>query len=502
MVRDSDNRTAPPARRGAASEGTAVALSTPAGEGGLAVVRVTGHDALPVARAVFPAWRATEPPSHVAVHGVVVWPAPPACDHAPPAGVAPGQELDTVVALPFLAPRSYTGEDVVEFSCHGGRLAAHLVVEACLAAGAIPAGPGEFTRRAFLNGKLSLDQAEAVADLIQAEDTLAATAAVAQLRGGLDRELQALEEPLLKLQAELEGSLEFVAEEGLATTDPAQLLASLDAALARGEGLLALAPSGRRLRDGVQVVLVGPPNVGKSTLFNALLGEERVLVDAEAGTTRDVVTARRERDGLRYHLHDTAGLREGGGRVEQMGMDRTRAAAADADIVLELVEAGAYSVKNVLAEAAARAGGTDTVATVEGGRAGAVDTLCVLTKADLLDADQRARLVEDAGHHVTSARDGEGVDDLWTAIGRAAETARLSEAIALGVVLNRRHQHRLERSCAELAALRTAVASEQPGDEVVATWLGTILGELGQISGRVYTEKMLGEVFGRFCVGK
>ena len=469
---------------------TIVALVTPAGIGGLAVVRVSGRDALAAARALFPAWRDGDPPaSHRAVHGLVVWPRTAPRDHAPPAGVAPGDPLDEVVALPFCAPRSYTGEDVVEFFCHGGHAAAHLVVDACLAAGAVPAAAGEFTRRAFLNGKLSLDQAEAVADLIHAEDTLAARAALARLRGGLDRELSAVEEPLLALQAELEGALEFTAAEDLARVVPARAVAVVDDALAHIAALLALAPAGRRLSDGVQVVLVGPTNVGKSSLFNALLGEERVLVDAEAGTTRDVVSASRVVGGLRFVLHDTAGLRAGGGRVEQLGMERTRTALGRADLVLHLVAADAEQTRQVLDLDVRPAAPPEAV------------VLDVVTRADLLDAEARARQVP-AAPRLTSAVTGEGVAELWQEMVQAAGRAEMESALALGAVLNHRHRHRLERCRDELRALRADATASWPGDEVVASLLGGVLGELGEISGRVYTEKLLGEVFGRFCVGK
>ncbi|MFO7653209.1 MAG: GTPase [Candidatus Krumholzibacteriia bacterium] len=504
---------------------TVVARVTAAGEAGLAVVRVSGPAALAVARAVAPALGA-EPETHRARRTLAVWPEQPAIlgqpeqhgspglsgrpeppgqpeqpgqpgrpgQQQPPPGLAPGDPLDDVVVLVFRGPHSYTGEDVVEISCHGGPMSAHLVVEACLAAGAAPAGAGEFTRRAFLNGKLSLDQAEAVADLIQAEDVLSARGALQQLRGGLDREIRAVERPLLALQAELEGGLEFLEEERPAV-DPRRIVAPLTSALADVERLLALATAGRRLRDGVHVTLVGAPNVGKSSLFNALLGEARAIVDDEAGTTRDVVTAHRDRDGVRYHLHDTAGLRSGGGRVERLGMDRTRAAVARADVVLDLalstaVSGGAGPDAGTAAAGIARDGGPAPV------------VLRVWTQSDRLDAAPHERLRDGAGL-ITSARSGEGLTAVWEAIATAAERERLVEAADLGVVLNLRHRARLARCRDELQQLvRELESAEPPGEEVVAGWLGAALGELGEISGRVYTERLLGEVFGRFCVGK
>jgi tRNA modification GTPase len=463
---------------------TIAALATPPGTGGLAVVRVSGPGALAVAAAVFSAsGSGGRLESHRARRGTLIWPRDPRGKHRTPEGLAPGDAIDEVVALAFLAPASYTGDDTVEFTCHGGKTTSRLAVEACLAAGAVPAGPGEFTQRAFLNGKLSLDQAEAVADLIGAEDVLAARAALRQLLGRFDRELRSIEEPLLALLADLEGGLEFGIEEDLGRVDPRRVGETLAAARREIERVLALAPAGRKLRDGVQVVLYGETNIGKSSLFNALLGADRVIVDAEPGTTRDVVSAHRERGGVRFRFHDTAGLRTGGGRVERLGMERTLAALAEADVVLSLRQAEAQAE-------------TPDPAPPE------AVVLDVVTKGDLVDANTRSRLEAEDSVLITSARTGEGLEALWRALLEAAERERLAEAVELGVVLNRRHADRLERCRRELVALHAAATTGGAGEEVVATWLGGVLRELGEISGRVYSEKLLGEIFGRFCVGK
>lgn len=453
---------------------TIVALATPEGEGGLAVVRLSGPGAVAVARKMFTSRDfGPEVASHVAVYGILKQPS--GC------GEIDYEPIDQVLALPLLAPRSYTGEDTVEFFCHGGRMVARQVVAACRAAGARPATAGEFTRRAFLNGKLSLDQAEAVADLIHAESRHAARAAMGQLLGGLNQQLTAIEAPLLELLGQIEGSLEFLDEEDVGP-GPDHTASVLAAAVARIDELLNLAPAGRLLRDGVQVVLTGPTNVGKSSLFNALLEEDRAIVDGEAGTTRDVVSAAVEKNGTRFVFHDTAGLREEPGRVEMMGIQRTREAVGRADIVLALFEAG----------------GVPAVP-LEGDHSAPV--IPVLTKADAAAVSS----LNVPGAIVTSSADGRGLPELWTELGRVVAGFGLNEAVSLGVVINERHRHRLAECRADLALLLEELgddAESAAGSEVVGTMLSSILSRFGEISGRVFSEQLLASIFSRFCVGK
>ncbi len=252
---------------------TIVAIATPEGNGGVALVRLSGSDALTIAAKVFGPGFGKETKSHRAVYGILQW---------PDGGISPNSAMfgaiDQVIALPMLRPNSFTGEDTVEFFCHGGRVVSRQVVSACRLAGARPATAGEFTRRAFLNGKLSLDQAEAVADLIHAESDMAARAAIRQLLGGLNGQLVAIEKPLLDLLARLEGGLEFLEEDhaGVDSTEIARVLSESMVGITR---LLDLAPAGRLLREGIHVVLTGAPNVGKSSLFNRLVQSDRAIVD-------------------------------------------------------------------------------------------------------------------------------------------------------------------------------------------------------------------------------
>ncbi len=476
---------------GPQNQATVVALATPAGEGGLAVVRLSGFEAVAIAARVFRGRGFSEKPeSHRAVFGLAVWPETGA---GLPQGYLRDQGvIDRVLVLPLLAPRSYTGEDTVEFFCHGGRVVAAEIVAACCVVGASPAPPGEFTRRAFLNGKLSLDQAEAVADLIHAADVRGARAAVGQLLGGFDKELRRIEIPLLGLLAELEGSLEFTAEEEFSVADD-HIQTTLLASCKEIDQLLSFAPAGRLLRDGVQVVLVGPPNVGKSSLFNALLHEQRAIVDDTPGTTRDVVSARVIRGGQSYVLHDTAGLRTPGGSIEEKGMALTRAMVKKADIVLRLVE---------------EVGAQDEPKPVEALDLGpelSSPVVIVVTKCDrgaTMRCDGPTADSSSAQVVRTSSVTGEGVEPLWGVMEDVTAEFRLEEALSRGVILNDRHRARLGECRADLGELLELQATGEAGAEVVASVLAGILSGLGEVSGRVFSEQLLDSVFKRFCVGK
>jgi tRNA modification GTPase len=504
-------------QRSAPVTATVVARATPEGEGGLAVVRISGPEAMSIARRVFlgpgfgPA--APLPPTpRRAVYGIL---------HAP-VDLQDIEEqaldiIDEALALPMPGPHSYTGEDTVEFFCHGGRQVAAAVVRACQAAGAVAAPPGEFTRRAFLNGRLTLDQAEAVADLITAGSEQAARAAVAQLRGGLDAELGAVEWPLLDLLVRLEGALEFSDDDGV-SVPVAEVRLTLAEAIAGIDRLLALAPAGRLLREGIHIALAGAPNAGKSSLFNRLVGDDRALVDAEPGTTRDVVAASVRRGGRLYVLHDTAGLRDEAGRVESMGIARARETAAGADLVLLLAEAGqawpslalpAVGAPPVLrvatkgdldgAAAGSRCAGASRGGDGAAGGATAPHSTCAgaSASAPMASAPMASAPI------ITSAVTGAGLDTLWAAIEHQVETWNLDEAVSLGVVLNERHRQRLLEGRDELSQL-VALYDDgaDPGEEVAGTLLAATLARLGEISGRVFSEQLLDGVFRRFCVGK
>jgi len=448
------------------------ALATPPGRSALAVVRVSGAGALEVADRVLPGAARTEGREA----GLAGW--PPRVAHLTTLVSADGTAIDQALVSVFRAPHSYTGEDLVEFSCHGGLLAPAELLAALHAAGARPAAPGEFTRRAVLNGKLDLLQAEAVGDLIDATAPAQGRAALYQLDGGLSRRLLALREELLELLALLSYDIDFPEEDDGAV--PRERMLALRTRVRDSIGrLLATAPAGQRLHDGALVVLAGRPNAGKSSLFNALLGSSRALVTEIPGTTRDTIEAQSDVLGWPVRYADTAGLRDADERLERMGIEVSRRYVAAADLVLLCVEA-------------------DRDATPDERRLlGERPSLLVRSKADLSPEPH--------------AGDGLGVSAVT-----GAGLDRLREAIALRLfgdgtgggyadlepMLSReRHRAGLTRAAAGLDAALPELA--RGGDPVLAAHhLRDAVAALEELIGLVHPDEVLGRVFARFCVGK
>ena len=461
------------------------AVATAPGDAGLAVVRVSGRGALEVADAVFrgaTTLAAAAPNS--AHHGWAV--APGGAGHGADREI--GRRIDEVVAAVFRAPRSYTREDVVELSCHAGRLCAARLLEALIAAGARLARPGEFTLRAFLNGRLDLVQAEAVADLIHAETGAAHDLALAQLGGALSRRLDALAEQLGDLLAEVEARIDFAEDVG-GIEAPPHVIAGIEAAAGQLAGLLDGAPYARAVREGVRVVLVGRPNVGKSTLFNALLGEERAIVTETPGTTRDLVSEHLEIAGVPVTLVDTAGWRDGGDPVETIGVERARSAAASAAVALWVLDRSAPPHDEDQAI---------------GRRLSGKRVLVALNKRDRparLAPGSAAALLGHEAHEVeVAAATGLGIGALREALASRLGTAGGQGALA-GAVSNPRHGEALERGRAALERAAGAARAPQPG-EIVALELREARGALGEVTGRAADADLLERIFSRFCVGK
>ncbi|HET9450870.1 MAG TPA: GTPase, partial [Aggregicoccus sp.] len=391
---------------------------------------------------------------------------------------AAGALLDEGLFLYFQAPHSFTGEDVVELHAHGSpRLLQLLLARALEDERVRPAGPGEFTRRALASGRLDLTRAEAVAALVAADSEAAVRAAAAGLAGALAERVRALEQPLRALHADLEGALDFPDEaEGAEQGAGARVVALA----AQARALLQALSQGRLVRRGARVVLYGPVNAGKSTLFNRLLGEPRALVDEEPGTTRDVLEARVEWEGLALALLDTAGLREQPARLEALGIARTREALCAADLALLVLPPGVGG-----AEAAAwRA------------EAGGMALLEVHGKSDTVPHPGPLPEGEGAALRV-SGLTGEGVELL-----RARVLARLWGGGAPGAVLlaSERHADALRR-CSEALA-RAEEASAVAPLEVVSGEVGLALEALGEVSGTCVSEALLDAIFSRFCIGK
>ncbi|MBI3182874.1 MAG: tRNA uridine-5-carboxymethylaminomethyl(34) synthesis GTPase MnmE [Myxococcales bacterium] len=435
---------------------TIAAVATPQAMGGLGVVRLSGPLALELALPIAPDVPSPPEPRRAYFTRMVD---------------AQGELLDQGLFLYFRAPHSYTGEEVVELQAHGSPRLMQMLLELLLRGGrARPAEPGEFTRRAFLNRRLDLARAEAVADLVAAESEAQVRAAAAQARGALSEKVRAIRQPLLALQADIEASLDFPEEtEGAAAGTRERLELSQKEAAA----LLSQAGFGRLLRRGARVVLCGPANAGKSTLFNRLLGEERALVDAEPGTTRDALEARLELSGLALTLVDTAGLTEAGGRLEAMGVERTRAALLGADLSVLVLPpwAGAAEAERWAKEA------KGPLITVAG-------------KADL-------GAPAPAGAVSASGLTGEGEAELRAEILRRLVGGRTPEAVAL---TSERHADALRRAVEALE--RAHSASLLGAEEAVAGEVGLSVEALGEITGESAPEELLDAIFGRFCLGK
>ncbi len=434
---------------------TIAAIATGPAAGGIGIIRLSGPASLMAARRV-----------------VKSLPAAPVARHAYFTRFtnAVGAVLDEGLVLYFAAPHSMTGEDVVELHAHGApRLLSLLLGEVLREDGVRLATAGEFTRRAFLSGRIDLSRAEAVADLVAAESEAQVRAAAAQLSGELAARLQAVHEPLLALQADLEGSLDFPEETEGAEDDAAPRLAEGLAAVRR---LLADARRGALIRRGARVVLYGPVNAGKSTLFNALAGAARALVDAEPGTTRDTLEARLELAGLAVTLIDTAGLREEAGRLEALGIGRTREALAGADLCVLV-----FPPEATADQRAAWRKEADSARLVE-----------VQGKSDLrAPADQLLGV---------SGQTGAGLSEL-----RERISARLGAAGASAVLAtSERHLAALEQVATALVRAQEALSVSTL--EVVAGELGLALHSLAELTGQDASTALLDAIFQRFCIGK
>ena len=490
-------------------QATIAAFSTPPGAAGLAVLRLSGDDAVAIADRVFrtgrlPASAATArtAPAHetgglAALEG---YQARFGYVHAPDNPAAP---IDQAVALRFRAPASYTGEDVVELQVHGSPAVRQLLFEAVLAAGAEPADAGAFTRRAVLNGRMDLAQAEAVADLIDAEAELSARAALDQLSGRLSLALEALREQLYMQMAAVNLCIEFPEHEE-AEVDHARDLPDLPAVLedviARLDGLIAGHHQGRVLREGFHVTLAGAPNAGKSSLLNALVGDTRAIVTDVPGTTRDRIEVRLVIDGLPVRLSDTAGLRDDAGAIEDLGIEQTRRALGEADLVFWLLDA----VQPVYPTAADRAS--------LGARAALVP---VLTKADLIADEAREARFEAIARDwqqstgtgegtllVSSALRGDGLEAIGRHIRAAYERLGAAPTGEQLLITNARHARALVEARDGLVGLAKQLAASPPPLDVLAQRLAAAAESLATIDGQQVDETLLDTLFSRFCVGK
>jgi tRNA modification GTPase len=439
-----------------------------------------------VGRAIFRAARVSEtkegvPPSHLLTYGHVVDP-------------ANGERVDEVLAAFMRAPRTYTREDVVELQAHGGPFVLRRIVALALAAGARAARPGEMTLRAFINGRLDLAQAEAVMALIQAESEAGMRLALRQLSGDLSRQIEEVREPAMAAMVRIEASIDFPEEE-VPQPERRELEALVDEARSRAGALLAGAERGRLLREGLRVAIIGRPNVGKSSLLNALLGTERAIVTPVAGTTRDTVEERATIGGVAVHLVDTAGLTQTDDPIERIGVERSRAAAREADLALLVVDGSC----------ALTAADTAVADELRGCGFGGDDgrqVMLVVNKSDLPAAfgdEDAAEVWPCAGAVRTSSVTPGGVAALEEVIAGAVSAGGAQGADPL--VASARHRDALRRAAEALDQAREALAGGVPLD-FVALDLRAAIAAVGEITGETATADLLDRIFAEFCIGK
>lgn len=440
---------------------TIAAIATAPGRSGIGIVRVSGPHLGPLAEAL--TGRAIAPRQAILA----------------PFRDASAEAIDEGIALFFEAPRSYTGDDVLELQGHGGPVVLRRLLQRCLELGARLAEPGEFTQRAYLNGKLDLLQAEGVIDLIDATTTHAARSAMRSLQGKFSSEIHKLIAQLIELRALLEATLDFP-DEDVDALDRGEIATRLAGVRAALDAVLEAARQGSVLRDGMHVVLAGAPNVGKSSLLNRLAGEELAIVTDVPGTTRDPVRQLLDIDGVPVHIVDTAGLRESEDAVERIGIERAWSAIENADVLVRLVDARQRKI--------------DPGASIETRLPRPIPRITVVNKIDLVE---RGPAIESGDGHTTvwlSAKTGAGVDLLRQALLAQAGWPGQGETVFLA---RERHLRALGIARGELAA-----AAGQGPPELIAEHLRLAHEALAAIAGEFSTDDLLGEIFQRFCIGK
>ena len=446
------------------------AIATPVGEGGIAVIRVSGRDAITKVNNAFSGKDLNKVDSHTVHFGKIV-------DDL-------NLPVDEVLATVFKSPRSYTGEDTIEISCHGGVLVTQKVLETILATGVRAAEAGEFTQRAFLNGKMDLDQAEAVADIIHAKSVKAVDAAHQQLEGRLGEHVKNFRQQIIDATAMVELELDFI-EEDVEFANKDQLMKLLVDVSAEIESLLDTYETGRLVKDGVKTVLIGRPNAGKSTLLNTLVGTDRAIVTDIAGTTRDTIDVDWNYEGLLFKLIDTAGLRETEDVVEAEGVKRSQQAFENADLVIYLKDLShpfTSDEKEEVAEFQKKSGETPFI--------------LIGTKADI-ELDYGWRTEFDIK---ISAKIGDQIEDLKSLLKQRALENKHYDASSL-LVTSTRHRDALKKANEQVQAAINGLKLGMTGD-FLSIDLRAALNELGTITGEITNEHILDSIFSRFCIGK
>lgn len=456
---------------------TIIAIATPPGQGAIGLIRLSGPDAIGIIQKIFSKKNIANQASHTLHFGRII---------AQKEGTSPAEMMpeivDEVVLSLYKNPHSYTGEDVVELSCHGATYILQRIMELCVSLGAVPAKAGEFTQRAFLNGKLDLTQAEAVGDLIAAESKAAQQAAMNQLRGGFSKELKEMREELINFSALMELELDF-SQEDVEFADRSQLNSLLDKIEGTTSRLIDSFRLGNAVKNGVSVAIIGAPNAGKSTLLNALLNEERAIVSEIAGTTRDTIEEVLNIGGILFRFIDTAGIREHtDDTIEQQGIARSRQKAAEADVVIQILDAGTLQ-ESKYPDDADFAG----------------KQILVINKADLLPNKVLFEKEYPEALFIV-AKNKEGLDQLRERLLAIVMDAKVQPGDT--IITNTRHLSALKSIALAIADIKTGLSEDIPGD-LIALDIRQALHYIGELTGQVLHDRdILGAVFGSFCIGK
>jgi tRNA modification GTPase len=450
-------------------EETIVALATPSGVGAIGVIRLSGPDAILIANKVFKGKDLTTQASHTLHFGSIV---------------DDGFVLDEVVASLFIAPRSYTRENVVEISCHGSNYIIESIIKLLLKNGARAAKPGEFTLRAFLNGQLDLSQAEAVADLIASNSKASQQVALQQLRGGFSNQLQQLRDQLVQFASLIELELDF-AEEDVEFANRDQLKKLIHQITKVISSLIQSFELGNAIKNGVNTVIAGRPNAGKSTLLNALLNEERAIVSHIPGTTRDTIEEVLNIKGINFRLIDTAGIREATDAIEQIGVQRTMEKISQSALLLYVFDADQITLAELNSD-------------LESLQQPGVTMLVVANKADLLNQEQLSALPHTEKAIIISAKEKQHIEELKYKIYNAAVKEQLSGNDTL--VTNIRHLEALQKT--EESLIRVLNGIDDVTSDFLSMDIKQALHYLGEITGAVTTDDLLENIFSKFCIGK
>ena len=457
---------------------TIIALATPSGAGAIAVIRVSGPEAIGISEGLFKSIhnkKLTAQPTHSIHLGHIV---------------DGSRVLDEVLISLFKNPQSYTGEDVVEISCHGSHYIQNEILQLFIRKGCRAATPGEFTLRAFLQGKMDLSQAEAVADLIASDSAAAHQIALQQMRGGFSSEIKALRAELLNFASLIELELDF-SEEDVAFADRQQFEALLKRIIDVLKYLMDSFSTGNVIKNGVPTSIVGAPNVGKSTLLNALLNEDKAIVSNVAGTTRDAIEDELIIEGVKFRFIDTAGIRQTDDTVESIGIEKTFEKMSQSQVILQLLDASSISKTN----------SAELLNTVQVTKDKYPDTECllVLNKMDLANMDEVTALFSNLQPIALSAKTGAGVEVLKSKLLSLVQTGKLLNNDT--IITNARHYDALGEALKSIQNVQAGLDGGLSGD-LMAIDIREALHHFGRITGEISTDDLLGNIFANFCIGK